>query len=204
MNNFFKGSNRFTLTYLFIILNIAVYAYTAILSQNVLVIDDYVLAHYGQYNAAVRVYGWYWQLFTAMFVHMNIVHIAGNMIFLLIFGLRAEEMFKPHEYLLIYLLSGLTGNILTLLIWPDMLSAGASGAIFGLFGAVTIYARRILGQPVLGALMFAFMLLVLSAGIEVNILAHLGGLIVGLLFGYMLAVTRKFKAVYQYRHSVSS
>jgi len=133
---------------------------------------------------------------------MNIVHIAGNMIFLLIFGLRAEEMFKPHEYLLIYLLSGLTGNILTLLIWPDMLSAGASGAIFGLFGAVTIYARRILGQPVLGALMFAFMLLVLSAGIEVNILAHLGGLIVGLLFGYILAVTRKFKAVYQYRHSV--
>jgi rhomboid protease GluP len=82
-----------------------------------------------------------------------------------------------------------------------VLSAGASGAIFGLFGAVTIYARRILGQPVLGALMFAFMLLVLSAGIEVNILAHLGGLIVGLLFGYILAVTRKFKAVYQYRHS---
>jgi rhomboid protease GluP len=201
MNHFFKGSNRFMLTYLFIVLNIAVYAYTAILSQNVMVIDDSVLERYGQYNFVIRESGWYWQLFTAMFVHINIVHIAGNMIFLLIFGLRAEEMFKSHEYLLIYLLSGLTGNILTLLIGPYVLSAGASGAIFGLFGAVTIYARRILGQPVLGALMFAFMLLVLSAGIEVNILAHLGGLIVGLLFGYILAVTRKFKAVYQYRHS---
>jgi len=201
MNHFFKGSNRFMLTYLFIFLNIAVYAYTAILSQNVMVIDDSVLERYGQYNFVIRESGWYWQLFTAMFVHINIVHIAGNMIFLLIFGLRAEEMFKSHEYLLIYLLSGLTGNILTLLIGPYVLSAGASGAIFGLFGAVTIYARRILGQPVLGALMFAFMLLVLSAGIEVNILAHLGGLIVGLLFGYILAVTRKFKAVYQYRHS---
>ena len=201
MNHFFKGSNRFMLTYLFIVLNIAVYAYTAILSQNVMVIDDSVLERYGQYNFVIRESGWYWQLFTAMFVHINIVHIAGNMIFLLIFGLRAEEMFKSHEYLLIYLLSGLTGNILTLLIGPYVLSAGASGAIFGLFGAVTIYARRILGQPVLGALMFAFMLLVLSAGIEVNIIAHLGGLIVGLLFGYILAVTRKFKAVYQYRHS---
>jgi rhomboid protease GluP len=201
MNHFFKGSNRFMLTYLFIVLNTAVYAYTAILSQNVMVIDDSVLERYGQYNFVIRESGWYWQLFTAMFVHINIVHIAGNMIFLLIFGLRAEEMFKSHEYLLIYLLSGLTGNILTLLIGPYVLSAGASGAIFGLFGAVTIYARRILGQPVLGALMFAFMLLVLSAGIEVNILAHLGGLIVGLLFGYILAVTRKFKAVYQYRHS---
>lgn len=201
MNHFFKGSNRFMLTYLFTVLNIAVYAYTAILSQNVMVIDDSVLERYGQYNFVIRESGWYWQLFTAMFVHINIVHIAGNMIFLLIFGLRAEEMFKSHEYLLIYLLSGLTGNILTLLIGPYVLSAGASGAIFGLFGAVTIYARRILGQPVLGALMFAFMLLVLSAGIEVNILAHLGGLIVGLLFGYILAVTRKFKAVYQYRHS---
>jgi len=202
MNVHFKSSDKYMLTYILIAINIGVYAYTSFLSNDVLVTSDGVLATYGQYNLFVLEYGWFWQLVSAMFVHNNIVHIGGNMFFLLIFGLRAEEMFKPHEYLLIYLLGGLVGNVVTLLMGPYVLSAGASGAIFALFGAVTIYVRRAVGQPIVGALMFAFLLLIFSAGIGVNILAHLGGLIVGLLFGYGLAATRKFRVSYQYRYGV--
>jgi rhomboid protease GluP len=130
-----------------------------------------------------------------MFVHANIVHLAGNMFFLLIFGLRAEELFSTKEYLAIYLLSGLSGNLLTLLLGPNMISVGASGAIFGLFGAVTIYIRRAVGQSIISALMYAFFLLLLNSGYGVNVVAHFGGLAVGLLLGYWLAATRKRKAI---------
>jgi len=200
MNNVFKSSKKFMPTYLLIAINIAVYAYTSIIGGNFMETDYYVLLQYGQSNSFVMS-GGYWQLFTAMFVHVGLVHLLGNMFFLLIFGLRAEDMFTIQEYILIYLLSGLTGNLLTLLFGPDMLSAGASGAIFGMFGAVTIFVRRAVGQSILSALMYSFFLLMINIGPNVNNLAHFGGLIIGLLIGYMLATKRKITITYRYNYS---
>jgi len=188
------------LTYVIIALNIVVYVYTAILSEDFIVIDYYVIRHYGQHNLSV-LNGWYWQLLTAMFVHVDLVHLFGNMFFLLIFGLRAEELFGVEEYLLVYLLSGLAGNLLTLLFGSSMVSAGASGAIFGLFGACTIYVRRAVGQSIIGALLFSFFLLMMNSGGNANNLAHFGGLVIGLLIGYALASTRKSRTVYNYSYS---
>jgi rhomboid protease GluP len=168
---------------------------------NFITTGDSAILLLGQVNYLVLYYGWYWQLFTAIFVHVNIMHLAGNMLFLLIFGLRAEELFSFAEYLLIYLASGLAGNLLTLLLGPATISAGASGAIFGLFGACTIYVRRAIGQSIVGALMYAFFLLMISSGLYVNVFAHLGGLAIGLLIGYGLAATRKLKVTYEYRYS---
>src|SRR3989304_7138951 len=128
MNVMLRISKGFTLTYMLIALNMAVYVYTSIIGGNFIDTDYNVALLYGQVNARVMS-GWYWQLFTAMFVHASIVHLAGNMFFLLIFGLRAEELFNTKEYLAIYLLSGLVGNLLTLLLGPEMISVGASGAI---------------------------------------------------------------------------
>ncbi|MDH7477907.1 MAG: rhomboid family intramembrane serine protease [Candidatus Bathyarchaeota archaeon] len=197
-----KNSTKFMPTYIIIALNITIYAYTSVLSGSFLFTSHSVLRTYGQYNAFV-LNGAYWQLFTSMFVHVSIMHILGNMFFLLIFGLRAEEIFSTPEYLLIYLLSGLAGNLLTLLFGPNMISAGASGAIFGLFGACTIYFRRAIGQSIMSALVYAFFLLMLSAGPSVNFLAHFGGLAVGLLIGYGLAVTRKTRITYKYSYAYS-
>ncbi len=202
MNTMYKGSKKFMPTYIIIVLNLIVYAYTAALSGNFIDIDYNVVRQYGQYNSYV-LSGGYWQLFTAMFVHINAIHLLGNMFFLLIFGLRAEELFNVQEYFLIYFSSALTGNLLTLLFGSSMVSAGASGAIFGVFGACTIYIRRTVGQSIIGALLYSFFLLMISTGPGVNNLAHLGGLVVGLLIGYMLAATRKFRTVYQYRYSYS-
>jgi rhomboid protease GluP len=149
-----------------------------------------------------------WQLFTGMFVHANLMHIFGNMFFLLIFGYRAEALFKSKEYYLIYFASGLLGNVLSLFFIPDltasgypMSSVGASGAIFGVFGASVIYARRAVGQSIIGALMYAFFLLMMNMGPGVNVFAHLGGLVAGLLIGYVLAATRKTGRVYEYEYS---
>ncbi len=196
----FRTQNKFMLTYVIIALNIVVYLFTAVLSGNFIVIDYDVVSHYGQYNTYVFE-GQYWQLLTAMFVHADIAHLLGNMFFLLIFGLRAEDLFDARKYLFIYFITGLAGNLLTLLFGPYMVSAGASGAIFGLFGACTIYIRRAFGQSILGALLFSFFLLMMSSSGNVNNLAHIGGLVVGLLIGYVLAATRKSATVYRFNYS---
>ncbi len=174
-------------TYLLVATNLAIYAGTSVIGGNLFVTNIEILLFLGQVNALVM-QGWYWQLITAMFVHVNIIHIASNMVFLLIFGMRTEELFKPREFYLIYFTAGLAGNLLTLLAGPYSFyaSAGASGAIFGLFGANTIYLRKILDQPLTAALVYAFIFLMLSVSANVNIIAHFGGLVAGLLIGYLI------------------
>ena len=206
MNAMFKRSKQYMPTYIIIAMNIIFYVCTSIIGGDFVTTGNDAIYWLGQVNYLVIYHGWYWQLFTAMFVHVNIIHLLGNMFFLLIFGLRAEELFSLKEYLLIYFLSGLAGNLLTLLFGPNMVSAGASGAIFGMFGACIIYFRSAIGQSIISALMYAFFLLMISSGPEVNIFAHLGGLVVGLLIGYVLGATRRrsVKPRYEYRYSFST
>lgn len=194
----YKGSQAFKPTYILILVNLAVYAYTAIISGDFIFTGDDALGWYGQVNYLVM-NGWYWQLLTSMFIHMNIIHLLGNMFFLTVFGLRAEELFSLPEYLATYFLSGLTGNLLTMLLGPNIVSAGASGAIFGLFGACTIYIRHAIGQSLVSALLYSFFLLMVSTAPGVNVMAHFGGLAAGLLIGYILASRRRFRVTYQYQ-----
>jgi len=204
MNLMFRSSRKFMPTYILIALNVAVYICTSVVGGDFIETNYYLILQYGQVNLLVM-NGWYWQLFTSMFIHVNIVHLLGNMLFLLIFGLRAEEVFSVQEYFLIYLLSGLAGNLLTLLTGPSTIpSAGASGAIFGLFGACVIYFRRAFGQSIVTALLYAFFLLIINSGPGVNVLAHFGGLAAGLLMGYGIAVARRARVKHQYRYSFST
>ncbi len=171
--------------------NILVYIYTSVLSGNFIQTSTSVLTQLGQYNINV-LNGDYWQLLTSIFVHVDISHIALNMLFLIIFGLRTEELFTVEEYFSVYILSGLSGNLLTLfLMTPNTISAGASGAIFGMYGAGIIYMRKTFGQSIIGALLYAFLLLILSTGAGVNVVAHFGGLAAGLIIGYALAKSRR-------------
>lgn len=181
---------RFTPTTELIVINLVVYAFTSVVGGNFLYTSDKILVGLGQYNDFVMSGGW-WQLFTAMFVHVHLFHLLGNMLFLLIFGARGEELFSKKEFFFIYFAGGLSGNLLTLLMGPSVVSAGASGAIFGMFGACVIYLGQTLGQSIMGALIYSFYLLILSAGARVNVFAHFGGLVAGLAIGYALAKSRK-------------
>ena len=183
-------------TIILIALNVAIYIYGAIVGGDALYTGNNVIAQWGQVNAYVLYDGAYFQLFTSMFIHASIFHLVGNMLFLFIFGLRGEEMFSLPEFLGIYLAGGLVGNVLSLAFGPGtyldpFISVGASGAIFALFGACIIYVRRSIRQSILGAFVYGFFLLLFSAGPGVNDLAHIGGLIFGLLIGYVLASRRK-------------
>jgi rhomboid protease GluP len=199
------NSQKFKPTYILIALNIAFYVYTSVEGGNFMYTSGDMLWLYGQVNGLVLYSGYYYQLFTSMFVHASIAHLAGNMLFLLIFGLRGEEMFSLPEYLLVYFLGGLTGNLLSLVLLPlNVPSVGASGAIFAMFGACTIYARRAVRQSIIGALIYALFLLFLSSGPGVNNLAHIGGLLTGLLVGYVLAAKRKPVTNYTINYSYSN
>jgi rhomboid protease GluP len=202
MKSMYKSA-KFRPTYILIALNVAVYIYTSVVGGSFLETNYDMIWRYGQVNGLV-ICGQYWQLFTSMFVHASIAHLVGNMLFLLIFGLRGEEMFSLPEYLLVYFLGGLIGNLLSLLFLPlDVPSVGASGAIFAMFGACTIYARRTVSRSIIGALVYAFFLLFLSSGPGVNDLAHIGGLVAGLLIGYMVAIKRKPGTAYKISYSYS-
>jgi rhomboid protease GluP len=186
-----KGLPRLSPTTVLVAANVLVYVYTSVLGGNFLETNTSVLLQVGQFNISVW-NGAYWQLLTSIFVHIDIVHIALNMLFLVIFGLRAEELFTTEEYFTVYMLSGLSGNLLTLfLMSPFTLSAGASGAIFGIYGASIIYMRKTVGQSIIGALLYGFLLLMLSVGAGVNVIAHFGGLATGLIIGYALAKSRR-------------
>jgi rhomboid protease GluP len=207
MKIMFRSAKKYMPTYIIIALNIAVYVCTSIIGGDFVTTGDPAIFLLGQVNSAIINGGWYWQLLTSMFVHAGIVHLFGNMFFLLIFGLRAEDLFSIEEYVSIYFLSGLVGNLLTLsatlLFGYDIISVGASGAIFGIFGACIIYVRRSIEQSIISALLYAFFLFMINLGPEVNIYAHLGGLVVGLLIGYVLGATRRRSVTptYEYRYS---
>jgi rhomboid protease GluP len=186
-----RKQSMLTPTTFLVTANILVYIYTSVLSGNFIQTSTSVLTQLGQYNINV-LNGDYWQLLTSIFVHVDISHIALNMLFLIIFGLRTEELFTVEEYFSVYILSGLSGSLLTLLLMaPNTISAGASGAIFGMYGAGIIYMRKTFGQSIIGALLYAFLLLILSTGAGVNVVAHFGGLAAGLIIGYALAKSRR-------------
>lgn len=197
------NSQKYKPTYILIAVNVFIYIYTSVVGGDWLNTNSNLILQWGQYNYLVF-HGWYYQLFTSMFIHASIAHIAGNMLFLFIFGLRGEEMFSLSEYLGIYFVGGLAGNVLSLALGPSLISVGASGAIFSMFGACVIYTRRSVRQSILGALVYGFFLLFISAGPGVNDFAHIGGLVFGLLTGYLIGTSRKPSEQYSVKYSHST
>jgi rhomboid protease GluP len=139
--------------------------------------------------------GQWWRLVAAMFLHFGILHLAFNMWCLLQLGSVAEFLFGRVTFLAVYLLSGLGGGVLGLLVHPIIVSAGASGAIFGVAGATLVFvwlhhldfhSPELTGiLPSLGG----FILYNLVNGLghpAIDNAAHLGGLIVGGAMGALL------------------
>ncbi len=192
---FWLSRNPRFVTWILIGLNVLAYLVLALLSQNFLTIDQNALVAMGaQYNAAVA-QGQYWRIFTAMFLHFSILHIGLNMLSLFFIGPAVELFYGKWRYLVLYLVSGIVGGIASYLFLPaDYLAAGASGAIFGIFGALGAFYfvnRRALGpagNAMIGNWVF-WLLLNLVYGFSVPGIGwqdHLGGLIAGLVLGMLL------------------
>ena len=127
-----------------------------------------------------------WRLFTCMFLHGDAIHLISNIIGLVLFGTFIENIVSKTAYLIIYFLSGVLGNIMTLFLLPPyIISLGASGAIYGLIGASVIYIifERNMTQLII-TFVYLLYFIVTSFSPEINYAAHIFGLISGSGLGY--------------------
>ncbi|MER5977818.1 rhomboid family intramembrane serine protease [Streptomyces sp. NPDC001857] len=145
--------------------------------------------------------GQWYLLFTSMFAHEAIWHIAFNMMSLWWLGGPLEAALGRVRYLALYLISGLAGSALTYLIAePNQASLGASGAIFGLFGATAVLMRRMRYdmRPII-ALLVINLVFTFNPGFNIAWQAHIGGLVAGVVIGYgMVHAPRERRALVQY------
>ena len=136
--------------------------------------------------------GQYWRLFTAMFLHAGLLHIAFNAYALYLFGSMIESNLGTTRFLLIYFVTGFLASATSYAFGPvGSIAVGASGAIFGIFGAFIAYnyRRRHLAMAAAN-LRWAAMLLVLNAFLALGFgaidwHAHLGGLVAGVAAGFV-------------------
>lgn len=132
----------------------------------------------------------YYRLLTSMFIHVGVTHFAYNTLALYIFGTRAEKYYGRLNFIIIYILGGLTGSIFSL-IFTRGLSAGASGAIFSTIGAVAVITKYA-GRDIEGINYYTMIMYILiSLGLSsfmtnIDNFGHLGGLIGGVIISYII------------------
>ncbi|MCD6449547.1 MAG: rhomboid family intramembrane serine protease [Thermotogaceae bacterium] len=145
-----------------------------------------------QYGPLVSQGQWF-RIVTALFVHGGILHIAFNMYALYQLGYIIEMVYGEWKMLIIYFISGIAGNIATQFFYYNSLSVGASGAIFGLAGAIfitgykeeTAYYMKSLAMGVLPMIIIN-VIYGFIPGSHINNAAHIGGLIAGILLGKII------------------
>ena len=160
-------------------INVAVWLLHYVLSAATL--DDLYM-----YGPGVADGQWY-RVITSVFFHTAPLHIAMNMWSLWVLGPPLERLLGRWRFLALYLVSGLAGSALILVAAPYTATLGASGAIFGLLGALLVIQRRRGGQlgPILAIVVVNLVATFSIPGISWQ--AHIGGLVAGALVGFGLA-----------------
>jgi len=185
MNEEVFSQKKPVITVSLIIINIIAYVITMLFG----LVDDFAVNRFYVLN------GEYYRLFTGMFLHANLVHLVFNMYALYIIGSQLESFLGKWKFLIVYILSGLSGSILSIFFSAGF-SVGASGAIFGLLGALLYfgYHYRVYLETVVKSQIIPLIVINLLIGLMPGIdnWAHLGGLIGGVLA--TMAVGIKYKS----------
>lgn len=188
------------ITYLLLSINIIVYIVIAFLGNQIWELDPNVLYKYGalvnfdQMTSNMD----YIRLITSVFLHGGLLHLLLNMYSLYIIGPQLESFFGKIKYIVIYLGSAICGNLLSMLFLSDRyVSVGASGAIFGLLGALLyfgyhyrVYLSGVIKSQIIPLIVVNLLIGFMMTGI--NNVAHIGGLIGGVLIS--MAVGVKYKS----------
>ena len=208
---------QFPVTTALLAVNVAVYVAMVVTSGS-LTFSGWQRIHWGGNYGPYTIGGDYWRLITSCFVHADILHIAFNMWCLWSLGRLCERLFGRWQTVAIYLLTGVGGALLSISYHPQVLSVGASGAIFGIggailaglkFGNISISAgeRRAIFSSLVFFVGFNLMLgfgnFNLFGSGKTDNMAHLGGLFSGLIIGLPLgtslsaspAKTKLFQAI---------
>lgn len=187
--------NDLTVVPLLLVVNLIVFAWGIVKGVSAFNPSVEMLLGFGANNGllAVQEHQW-WRAFTSMFVHVGLVHLGINMYSLWAVGAFGERVLGGRFFLALYVLSGLMGSF-TSMVWnPKNVSAGASGALFGIFGVVLAYAFRghgLLPEQAMQRLRSSILVtLAMNVALafqnpRIDHAAHVGGLIAGVLGGLM-------------------
>ena len=180
----------FFITPIIVILNILFFAVMAIAGVHLLMPSNESLLLWGANFRPATIDGEWWRLFTSTFIHIGIFHLLMNMYALVYIGLLLEPYLGKSRFLSAYLIAGISGSVASIF-WNELtISAGASGAIFGMYGVFTaLLTTRLIEKSARKSLMISigvFVFYNLANGLKGGIdnAAHLGGLISGLIIGY--------------------
>ena len=181
------------------IMGLTILVYLLQLATQYLYRMDYPFILGAKVNELIAV-GQVWRLFTPMLLHGSILHIGFNMYALFIFGTQLERFYGHGRYLLMYLVAGFAGNVLSYAFSPAI-SLGASTAIFGLLGAEGVFLYRnwkIFGESAKRSLqnlvILAVVNLLIGLGAQFDNWGHLGGLIGGVAFAWLAGPVLTVKA----------
>ena len=193
-----KRDKYMMLTNILIAVNLLVFLISAWISKNIFDIDIYTLIIMGAKVNSLIDKGQVWRLITCAFLHGGLIHIFFNMYALKILGPEIEYVYGKVKYLVIYLLSAIAASIFSYIFGPPAVSVGASGAIFGLFGAMLIFGikhRKQMGKAyMMNILQVIFVNVIIGiSSSNIDNAAHFGGLIVGALIALLLGERRPLK-----------
>lgn len=182
-----------------ILANVAMFVVELVQGANVLAPDARVLFRLGGSYPAAVLDGQWWRLGSSMFLHAGVIHITTNLVCL--YQARiVEAIFGHARTLAIYLVAGLGGGLACVFFGPPAVGVGASGAVFGIYGAFATFLllRRAaippeVWQPLIRSLGSFFVLnLVIGLSIRnISLTAHVGGLIVGSALAAILLVMKR-------------
>jgi len=184
----------FPATSLLLLLNIVFYFLSIFSGGNLLSgPSSPSLIFYGAQAGILVNNGQIYRMVTAIFLHGNLLHVLFNSWALYYFGMIVEGVYSSSKMLVIYLVTGLVGNVLTQIIFPNILSIGASGAIFGFVGLLFAAGLRKDISPrlarITGISLLPMIVINLFIGFSaqgINNIAHLGGLGAGFVLGYLI------------------
>lgn len=182
-------------TFVLIGINVGVYLLELLLGSGLNGQSGWIYEHGVLFGPAVA-QGDYWRLVTAPFLHYGILHLGMNMLVLWFIGPALEHYFGHWRYALVYLVSGLAGSAGALIMSPNALTVGASGAIWGLMGAaVVLEARRIyvFGGQAMGLVVFNLIFTLLIPGVSIG--GHIGGGIGGAVAALAFSSLRRNQAL---------
>lgn len=185
--------DQFLWTYLLIAINVLVFIAMTVMGGST---NTYVLSLFGAKVNELLVAGEWWRFITPMFLHIGFTHLLMNMVSLFIIGTLVERIFGGWRFMTIYFIAGIAGVIASF-VYSDSLSAGASGAIFGLFGALLylIIKKPQIYWKTLGVNVLFLLGINLAYGFVVSNVdqyAHIGGLLGGLLVAYCVAIKGQY------------
>ena len=188
-------------TYIIMIICAVLYLMSSVLSSDLFDLDPNVLYKLGGLvnTSNFDSYVDFYRVFTSMFLHASLIHFLMNMYSLYVIGPQLESFYGKVKYTIIFIFSGIIGNLLSLLFIQDnIVSVGASGAIFGLLGSLLYfgYYYRVYLSGVIKSQIIPLIILSLGIGFLVsgiNNFAHIGGLIGGVLISIAVGVKYKGK-----------